>query len=278
MFGGPWRLSVKCLETLISSGLSPLLVAPPFGLVERFRRLAGRPLSPIEQVARGAGIDILRYGSGGELEAAICRFRPDLICIATFPELVPARITDLASRGAINLHPSLLPRHRGSEPLFWTYYHDDREAGLTVHRATDRLDAGPIILQERVCLARGYPIEALASDLIDRSGPMLVRAIEAVLAGQAEVDQNEAEATRAPKLGRSRPRIPLDEWDVERVWHFLAGVASRHREPLIDQFGRPVPYRSATAYRRGPGGRLGEVTRHADGWTLQCVNGVVSLA
>src|ERR671936_350010 len=52
-------------------------------------------------------------------------------------------------RGWLNIHPSLLPRHRGPEPIYWTISSGDREAGISIHLTTERTDAGPILAQRR---------------------------------------------------------------------------------------------------------------------------------
>ena len=176
------------------------------------------------------------------------------------------------------MHPSLLPRHRGPLPLFWTYYHDDRLTGLTVHYATNRFDAGAILAQDLFALARGYSFECLNHDLAARSGTLVIRAISELQSGGViGVPQIEAEATRAPLIKPGTAMVRFDEWDVERVWHFLAGLAPRFREPLRDNTGLVVPYSSVPVFERGQSGKVGSVSRHLDHWKLNCRDGTVTL-
>jgi len=72
--------------------------------------------------------------------------------------------------------------------------------------------------------------------------------------------------------------VRFDEWDVERVWHFLAGLCPRFREPLTDAEGRPVPYRHVGGFQRGLAATPGTVERHVHGWKLHCRGGTIFLA
>jgi methionyl-tRNA formyltransferase len=214
------------------------------------------------------------------LRDRLAAVRPDLICIALHPYRVAAGVRAIAPLGAINVHPSLLPRHRGPLPLFWTYHSDDRRAGVTVHEASDALDAGDIVLQEGFELARGYPVLDLDEEVSRRGARLLRSAAELLARGAAtRVPQDERAATYAPTVERNSAQVPFEEWDVERVWHFLAGMQQQHREPLQDERGRAVRYERIGPFRRG-GSSLapGRVQRDANHLWLHCRGGIVQLA
>ena len=89
---------------------------------ERMRHVFGRHRSPLA----GLGVPLVD-------PAEVVRLRPDTIVVASFPHLLSPETLAAARIGALNVHMSLLPRHRGVDPLFWTYWDDDREAGVTIH-------------------------------------------------------------------------------------------------------------------------------------------------
>ncbi|MGE0352606.1 MAG: methionyl-tRNA formyltransferase [Gemmatimonadales bacterium] len=211
--------------------------------------------------------------------AQLTSWQADIICVVTYRWILPAALFEVPRLGGVNLHPSLLPRHRGPWPVFWTYYHDDREAGLTVHRAVERADAGPVLLQQALPLPRGRPVADLYGEFADRAGPLLVRALNALETGTARpAEQDEGRATRAPRVPAGQSVVPFQEWDVERVWHFIGGLASHYREPLRDARGRPVRYREAAGYERGTHDRVpGTVERADGGWRLHALGGTVQL-
>jgi methionyl-tRNA formyltransferase len=205
--------------------------------------------------------------------------RPDLISVAIYPRRIHQDIIDLAPLGAINVHPSLLPRHRGPLPLFWTYHADDRDAGVTVHHMNQVLDAGDIIVQERFPLPRAYPVEKLDEDVALRGAKLLQSAAKLLTSGQApRIPQDENAATTAPRIRPGISMVRFDEWDVERVWHFLAGLCTRFREPLVDSAGDPVLYKIVKGFERGASGKPGSVEITNSGWKLHCRGGIVLLS
>jgi methionyl-tRNA formyltransferase len=164
-------------------------------------------------------------------------------------------------------------------PLFWTYHCDDRITGVTVHHATERFDAGDVILQDRFDLPRGYPVAELDREVADRAGPLLRAAVEQLGTGCApRIPQDESVATYAPVPRPGAPMVAFDQWDVERVWHFLAALCPRYREPLADEDGRGVVYDRVIDYRR-EASRVtpGTVERCEGGWMLHCRDGVLRL-
>lgn len=244
--------------------------------------MAGRaPTSPLEAAALELGVPVLHAdGDLGPVAAAVAKLRPHLIAIALFPRRLPAEMLALAPRGALNAHPSLLPRHRGPLPLFWTYHADDRETGVTIHHASDRLDAGDVVAREAFELPRGFPGTRLDAVMAERVGPLLAEAVVQVASGNAaRVPQDEAAATPAPFIRAGVPMVDFERWPAERVWHFLSALAPHYREPLKQGDGRPVDYGRVTGWSPGaprlpPGG----VESSAGGWTLCCRDGTVALA
>src|SRR5437763_10114191 len=79
----------------------------------------------------------------------------DLICVASFPRIIPREILARASRGGLNVHAALLPKHRGVDPLFWTFFDFDEETGVTLHWIDEGVDSGDIVAQRAWPLERG---------------------------------------------------------------------------------------------------------------------------
>jgi len=284
-FGSAARFSQLALEQLALTQEVVALVLPRSakpGLRSALRQIAGlRAASPLEQFACNRGIRVITASSNsrGALHERLRELRPDLICIAIFPWMLPRDLVGIAPLGAINAHPSLLPRHRGPLPLFWTYHGDDRVAGVTVHHANERFDAGDVILQERFDLPRAYPVAELDREVADRAASLLRAAVGQLGVGSApRLPQDERAATYAPIPPLGTPMIPFDQWDVERVWHFLAALCPRYREPLADEDGREVLYDRVIGYRAVPS-RLtpGRVVCCPGGWELHCRNGILQL-
>jgi methionyl-tRNA formyltransferase len=283
LFGTPSHFTTQVLRQLAAPGIvaAVVLAQRPGGVRDVMMRFAGiGRISPLERAAQERGIPVIAATASNE-SAVVERLhsiRPDLICIATFPRWVPQAITTLAPLGAINVHPSLLPRHRGPLPLFWTYYADDQVTGVTVHHTSDKFDAGDIILQESFPLPRAYPVAKLDQDVAMCGARMLKSALEALARGQAaRIAQDESAATCAPLVRPGTRMVRFDTWDVERVWHFLAALSPRYCEPLKDNEGRAVSYRDVAGFERSRCGAPGTIEKVDRGWKLNCRGGVVLL-
>jgi methionyl-tRNA formyltransferase len=249
------------------------------GIVGRMLRRAGLLPDRCGSIARKHGIPRWFADRSGERVAElVSALNPDVICIAGYPWLLPPSVWRQPALGALNCHASLLPRHRGVLPLFWVYYHGDERTGVTVHRVNERADAGEIICQDAYALPRGLPVDRLNALNAERGSRALCEALASLGAGQRRgFVQDEANATGAPRVLAGTPMVDW-KWDVERVWHFLAGLYPRFIEPLRDEEGHAGAYRSVLGYQRRPHrGTVGTLHRTEVGWQLYCDGGVVEL-
>jgi hypothetical protein len=118
--------------------------------------------------------------NGREFHAALAASRAELIVTCHFDQILSPETLALARCGGVNLHPSLLPRHRGPMPAFRALAAGSPQ-GITVHRLAPRIDAGAILAQEAVALPAG--ISALeAARLLHLAGVAPLRAAIAALA------------------------------------------------------------------------------------------------
>jgi methionyl-tRNA formyltransferase len=136
--------------------------------------------------------------------------------LADYGRLVPAAVLDLPSHGALNLHPSLLPRHRGATPIPAAILAGDAETGVTLMRMDEGLDTGPIIAQRRVPLSGDEAAPELESRLSNLAAELLAQTLPAWLRGEVEPrPQDTGSATLTRPLRRADgaldPRRPASE-------------------------------------------------------------------
>jgi methionyl-tRNA formyltransferase len=219
-------------------------------------------------------------GRDPDLASRLKELAPDVICVSAFPWLLGNGILETARRAALNVHPSLLPRHRGPNPLFWVYYHSDRRTGVTIHRMNERADAGDILGRHAFDLQRGFAIDRLYAKNAVLGAELLVQVLGELETGHSKpVAQDERSSSYAPRVARGTAMVNFGEWDVERVWHFLSGLCPRRREPLRDAGSREVRYASVLGYTPGDCHcAAGVVQRSSFGWNLYCRGGSVQLA
>lgn len=155
------------------------------GLVCQPDKPAGRGLRltepPMKQAARHFGIPVFQPASLGADEALrqLAALKPDLILVAAYGKFIPDAIISLAPLGALNLHPSLLPRWRGACPVPAAILAGDRETGVTVHFVVNEMDAGAILAQAAVPIAA----HERAGDLMARLARLGAELYPATIAG-----------------------------------------------------------------------------------------------
>jgi methionyl-tRNA formyltransferase len=97
-----------------------------------------------------SGVDVVLARDKRSLEPMLGALRPDLTLCWGFPWLIPRAALALPRLGSVNLHPALLPRHRGPIPMAWAIRAGDARFGVTWHRMDEDFDTGPILAQASV--------------------------------------------------------------------------------------------------------------------------------
>ncbi|MFM7609578.1 MAG: formyltransferase family protein [Alphaproteobacteria bacterium] len=154
----------------------------PF-LVVRLRGRQGLPA-----MARASGIALLEVEdvNGAACQAALRAARPDLILSFHFDQIFTLETLALAPLGGVNIHPSLLPRHRGPIPTFWALQEAPGATGISIHRIAARIDAGEVLAQRAHALPVGVSASSAARLLHEAALPMIGAVLQALAAGKAE--------------------------------------------------------------------------------------------
>jgi methionyl-tRNA formyltransferase len=150
---------------------------------------------------------------------SILALEPELLVLADYGRLVPAELLELPF-GALNLHPSLLPRHRGATPIPATILAGDTETGVTLMRMDAGLDTGPIIAQARVPLTGNETTPMLEELLEVEADALLGRSLGPWIRGElTPVPQPAEGATLTKPLrredGRLDPTRPAEQLERE---------------------------------------------------------------
>lgn len=127
--------------------------------------------------------------------------RPELVVSWFWTTRLPRAVLDAAPHGAIGVHPSLLPRHRGPDPYFWAIDAGDARTGVTAHRLDDQYDTGRVLASRALDIEPSWTAWRLARAL-DRPSLALLREVVAAFAAGTpprETEQDESLATAAPE-------------------------------------------------------------------------------
>jgi methionyl-tRNA formyltransferase len=166
--------------------------------------------TPIEIRATELGIGPILTPNrlrAAESIAAVMDLTPDLVVLTDYGQFVPAELLEVR-HGALNLHPSLLPRHRGATPIPATILAGDTETGVTLMRMDAGLDTGPIVAQERVALTGTETTPALEERLAAIAADLLRAEMGPWIRGDTTArPQPEAGATMTRPLRREDGRL-----------------------------------------------------------------------
>lgn len=167
----------------------------------------------------------------------------ELILVYAMSQLLPDEIIVIPKEGVINLHPSLLPKYRGPNPYFWTFYDDNSITGSTVHFINKGEDTGDILLQKQINIKRGITSLQLREKLINEIGvELILKSLDYINEGKiTRVSQPKNSPTiRARNISQEEywELIDWNSWSIERVWSFVTGTnnfITRHVKIHIDK-------------------------------------------
>ncbi len=176
-FGTP-DFAVPSLERLHSSTHEVVLVVSrPDKAVGR-RQVVTPP--PIVTAALDKGLEVYQPANlkGEDVAQRLVDCGADAAVVVAYGKLIPAQLLQVPRYGFINLHPSLLPRHRGPSPIQWALVCGDRATGVTTMQLDEGMDTGPILLQERVDIDERETAAILAPRLAELGAGLVVRTLD----------------------------------------------------------------------------------------------------
>jgi methionyl-tRNA formyltransferase len=226
-----------------------LVVSPPDSRRGRGRKLAAPPAA---EAARELALDLHQTPdvNAEESLAAIRAAKPEAIVVSAFGQLIKEPL--LSEFLMLNVHPSLIPRWRGAAPIERALMAGDPSTGVTIMRVTAGLDSGPIALTEEIPVYEEDHYESLSVRLAELSGELLVRALDALAAGELEfTEQDESQATYADKITPEERHLDpsLGAAELERIVRALTPHVGAHVELEEDGW---LGVRAARAVPDGP--------------------------
>jgi len=174
----------------------------------------------MEALAARHGVPVWRPGNINDPEnvARLHAFGADLLVVAGDGQILKPEVLGAATLGGINLHASLLPRHRGAAPVAWAIISGDAETGVSVIRMTPALDAGEVIGVRKTPIGPDETAGALEARLALVAAELAVESVGNLASGTVcGILQDQSLVTRAPKLNKQ-----MGDLDWEKDARFLA--------------------------------------------------------
>ncbi len=179
------------------------------------RKLQLQP-SPVKAAALELGLTVLQPEKlrAEASQQALRELAPDLIVVAAYGQILPQSILDLPRYGCLNVHTSLLPRHRGAAPIQWAILNGDAETGVTLMLMDAGLDTGPMLRQRSTVIVPEDTAITL-HDRLARLGAELLKEVIPLWVGKT------LQPTPQPATGVTYAR-KIEKQDGALVWHLPA--------------------------------------------------------
>lgn len=224
IFMGTPDFSVPILKELHKEYGVELVISQPARPVGR-KKVMTDP--PVAVAAKLLGIELYQPETMNSEEALkiVSDIEPDLIITAAFGQLLPENILNVPVKGALNVHASLLPKHRGGAPIHRALMNGDKETGVTIMYMAKKLDAGDIIAAESIVIEDSDNTGILFDKLSRVGASLLMKTLPDVISGtNSRTPQNDGEATFSPNILKADEVISFNK-PVRDVFNHIRGLA-----------------------------------------------------
>jgi methionyl-tRNA formyltransferase len=165
---------------------------------------------PVKEFAEAQGLRVLQPGSlkGAIAQTEFAGLKSDAAVVAAYGKLLPKAVLNAPRLGCLNIHPSLLPRHRGASPVATAILQGDETTGVTVMLLDEGLDTGPLLAQAKTPIGPEDGTPAMTRRLFDMGADLLIEALAGLDAGKLKPQpQDEEQATLSKRLSREDGHI-----------------------------------------------------------------------
>jgi len=229
VFMGTPYFSVPILKSLYQNGypIAVIYTQPP----QKSKRGQKINKSPIQKMAENLCIDFRTPNSlkdNNEEYNFLKLLNPDLVIVVAYGQLIPKNYLSLSKHGFINIHASLLPKWRGAAPVQRSIMNLDKVTGVSIMKIVEKLDAGPVMKQEKVEITNKMNAEDLSNILADISSKLILDCINEIEDGKAKfIAQDEQNVSYAKKINKEEGKI---NWD-NNAENILAKINSLFPNP-----------------------------------------------
>jgi methionyl-tRNA formyltransferase len=186
--------------------------------------------SPIKSLATELGVPLFQPERIKD-EPAQNRIREagaDVMVVVAYGQILPATLLDSTRLGTLNVHASLLPRHRGPAPIEWAILSGDRETGVSIMQMDAGVDTGPVLAQTRVPIATRETTPGLEGRLAQLGGELMVRTLDDLQHGRTHpVAQSSEGATHARRLQSEDGKLDPTRMTAEEIDRRVRALGER---------------------------------------------------
>lgn len=223
IFMGTPEFALPCLENLYNK----------YGIEAVFTKIdkpnaRGKKIiyNPIKEFALKKNIKIYQplNFKDDEILKTLKEIKPDLIVVVAYGKILPKEVLDIPKYGVINVHSSLLPKYRGAAPINAAIINGEKESGVSVMKVVEELDAGPVILSEKVAIDDMDNFLSLHDKLKNIGAKILIDACELIFDEKANfIPQDESKATFVKPFKKEDGKIDWNN-DRKKIFNMVRGM------------------------------------------------------
>jgi methionyl-tRNA formyltransferase len=189
--------------------------------------------SPVKVAAQELGLPVYQPEKirDPDVVERLRSLAPDVMVVVAYGQIIPAGVLSIPAKGVVNVHASLLPRHRGAAPVAGAILAGDRETGVTIMRMDEQLDHGPVLATRETAIGSREDAPALTARLAEMGAELLVETLGRLDEIEPRIQDHER-ATVAPRLRRE---------DGELDWGLGADEIDRRVRALQPWPGATLP-------------------------------------
>lgn len=229
VFMGTPDFAKESLQALVEAGHNIQLVITnpdkPKGRNMKFKS------TPVKEYALEVGLEIeqpFKIRNNEEIVNKIKEKNPDLICVVAYGKIIPNEILEIPTKGAINVHGSLLPKYRGAAPIQWAVLNGDKKTGITTMYISEKMDEGDMILKEEIEIGEDETVGEVWNRLSKIGAKLLVETLNQVEAGIVkripQTSEGLDEPTYAPMLDKAMAQIDWENQNAYQIKNLVRGL------------------------------------------------------
>lgn len=216
IFMGTPDFAVPCLKALLDNNFEIVcVITQPDRPKGRGNKLTP---PPVKEMALQYGLEVFQPEKVRTTEAVekILSYKPDIIVVVAFGQLLPLSILKIPQYGCINVHPSLLPKFRGATPIHWSIISGEKSTGVTTMFMDEGMDTGDMLLKSELPIEENETTQELHDKLSQIGAGLLIKTIKQIKSAQAErKPQDSSKATYSKLLSKEMGNIDWTKSSVE---------------------------------------------------------------
>jgi methionyl-tRNA formyltransferase len=213
IFAGTTEFGIPTLEKIKAQHELVLIITQPDRPTGRNRTLTP---PPIKVWAEKNNIQVQQPEKIQDLRFKIQDLEPDLLLVAAYGQIIPQEVLDIPKFKSINIHGSILPKHRGASPIQSAILNGDTESGITLIQMDAQMDHGPIVATQSVAIEDKETFSTLHKKLSIIAADLITKTLQDWFAGKIQPkEQNHSAATFTKLIKRTDGKIDWSKPAVE---------------------------------------------------------------